>query len=460
MSITALVLAAGNGTRMKSEKPKVTHKVLGVPMVHLVVDAARKAGADRIIVVTGYQSEVVDECVGQLEGVETVHQNERVGTADAVRLVQPLLQDAKGTLVVLAGDVPLIRPETIRELVEDCVESRAAMSVLTAVLENPYGYGRIVRDKTNHIAEIVEHKDATDTQLEILETNTGTYAFQIEGLFDRLARIGHDNAKGEYYLPDIVKICCRDGLRVRALAAHDNDEMRGVNDRAQLAQVSAILHRRLTNHWMEQGVTIISPQTTWIGPHVTIEQDVEIWPNTYLQGKTHIAKGSVIGPDTRLTNVKVGQQSVIDSSIVIDGHVGDFVSVGPRSYLRPGCVLETGSKVGTSCELKNAHIGAGSKVPHLAYVGDTTIGKKTNIGAGAITCNYDGFVKSKTTIGDGVFVGSDVMMVAPVAIGDGAIVAAGSVISRDVPANAMAIERSDQRNEEDMAAFLREMKQG
>jgi len=458
MSITALVLAAGNGTRMKSEKPKVIHEILGVPMVHLVVDAAKEAGADRIIVVTGHQSDVVNECVCQLDGVETILQEDRCGTANAVQLVESLLKDTDGTLVVLAGDVPLLRPETIRNLVDDCVKNSAAMSVLTAVLDNPFGYGRIVRDETDHLDEIVEHKDATDEQLEILETNAGAYAFQIDGLFEALRRIDNDNAKKEFYLTDIVKIYREQGHKVRAMVVNDNEETMGVNDRAQLAYVSGVLHKRITRKWMDEGVTIISPETTWIGPDVTIEKDVEIWPNSYLRGKTHIGKGSTIGPDARLIDAQVGEQVLIDSSIVLESEVGDFVSIGPRSYIRPGCVFETGSKVGTCCEVKKSHVGPGSKIPHLSYIGDTTIGKKSNIGAGAITCNYDGFVKSKTIIGDGAFVGSDVMMVAPLTIGDGAIVAAGSTISTDIPADAMAQERADLRIEEGMAKFMREMR--
>ncbi|MCL2024644.1 MAG: bifunctional UDP-N-acetylglucosamine diphosphorylase/glucosamine-1-phosphate N-acetyltransferase GlmU [Coriobacteriia bacterium] len=465
MSITALVLAAGNGTRMKSEKPKVTHEVMGVPMVNLVVEAARNAGAGRVIVVTGHQSELVCDCLNKCccaEYVETVYQADRCGTANAVQLIEGMLteEERKGTLVVLAGDVPLIRPETIRTLVDDCVSSNAAMSVLTAKFKKPAGYGRIMRDTDDHVVGIVEDKDATPEELKICETNTGTYAFALDGLFERLRRISNDNAKGEYYLTDIVKVCCDDGLTVRAMRVKDTDETKGVNDRAQLAGVSAALHKRITRRWMAEGVTLISPKTTWIGPHVTIDSDVEIWPNTYLRGHTRIGKGSTIGPDSRVVDSTVGEQVTIDSSIVLESEVGDFCSIGPRSYLRPGCKLETGAKVGTSCELKNAHLKAGAKVPHLSYIGDATIGKSTNIGAGVITCNYDGFKKSRTEVGDNAFVGSDVMLVAPVAIGDGAIVGAGSVISRDVPADAMALERSDQRNEEGMAKFLREMSGG
>ena len=460
MATTALILAAGNGTRMKSEKPKVLHEVMEVPMLHHVIKSAKDGGADRIIVVTGYQKDLVCECACQLEGVETVFQPEQSGTANAVQLVEPLIgDDVDGTLVVLAGDVPLLRPETIKGLVEDCVNNQAAMSVLTAVFDDPFGYGRIVRDETDHLDEIVEQCDANEEQRAIQETNAGAYAFAIDGLFDALRRIDNHNAKHEFYLTDIVKIYKEAGRKVRALPVGDNDETMGVNDRHQLAHVTGILHKRITREWMDKGVTIIDPDTTWIGPDVTIAQDVEIWPNTYLRGKTTIGKGCTIGPDSRLVDVVVGEQSVIDSSIVLDSIVGDFVNIGPRSYIRPGCVFETGSKVGTSCELKNAHVGPGSKVPHLAYVGDTTIGKKTNIGAGVITCNYDGFKKSKTTIGDGVFVGSDVMLVAPVTLGDGCNVAAGSTISTDIPADAMAIERADLRVEEGMAKFIREMKE-
>lgn len=457
MESIALVLAAGQGTRMKSKKPKVIHEVLGKPMVNLVIDAAREAGCTRTIVVTGHEAEQVEALLPP--DVDVVRQEQRIGTANAVAVAQDqalshahmarecaTTNPQNGVLVVLSGDVPLLRSETIAHLIEHTIATQSAMTVLTAVLPDASGYGRIVRDaQTGEVARIVEHKDATPQERELKEINTGIYCFALENLFSRLARIGNDNAQGEYYLTDILALLKSDGQRVTALAVEDATEVGGVNSRVQLAQATTLLQERINTAHMVNGVTIVSPQTTWIAPGVTLEPDTTILPNCHLDGATEVATNAIIGPDTRLTDATVDEGALVDSSVVIESHIGAKAQVGPRAYLRPGCVIGQEAKVGTSVEMKKTILGKGSKVPHLSYIGDTTIGVGCNLGAGTITCNYDGYHKSKTVIGDDVFIGSDTMLVAPVTIGSGALIGAGSVITQDVPADAIAVERSEQK---------------
>lgn len=464
MQTIALVLAAGQGTRMKSKKPKVIHDIMGIPMVELVIDAARQAGCNETIVITGHEAQQVEAVLPA--GVHVVHQEQRIGTANAVMVAAdkvaeltgntgrvPQTDPNNGVLVVLSGDVPLLTASTIQQLVTTCVETNSAMTVLTAVLPDATGYGRIVRDEeSGEVLRIVEHKDATTDELAIKEINTGIYCFALDNLFERLTLINNDNAQGEYYLTDILALLKAAGQRVTALAVENPDEVGGVNSRVQLAEATALMQERINRAHMVAGVTIVSPQTTWISPRVTIEPDVKILPNTHLMGTTYIASDAVIGPDTRIVSSDIGAGSVIDSSVVLESTIRANVSVGPRSYIRPKCTVEDGAKVGTSVEIKGAHIGKGSKVPHLSYVGDAEIGENCNLGAGTITCNYDGYHKSQTVIGDNVFIGSDTMLVAPVHIGTGAVVGAGSVITKDVPADALALERSEQITKEQWAA--------
>jgi len=323
------------------------------------------------------------------------------------------------------------------------------MAVLTARVENPSGYGRVVRDYTGAIVGIVEDKDASPSELGIREVNTGIYCFALDGLFERLARIGCDNAQGEYYLTDMVKVCCaEEGVRVTSLQLTDPEEAHGVNSRSQLAAAGLILQRRINEHWMDEGVSIVAPDMTWISPDCELENDIEILPNTLLAGGTRVARGSRIGPNTQLYGVQVGAECVVEDSIAYDSVMGKRCVIGPWSYLRPGVVLADEVKVGASVEVKKSTVGRGSKVPHLSYVGDTTIGEGVNVGAGTITCNYDGYKKSPTVIEDRVFIGSDTMLVAPVTLGADAITAAGSVITEDVPADALALGRARQTNKE------------
>lgn len=441
MTASALILAAGQGTRMKSAKPKVTHEILGKPLVRWVVDAAHNAGIKEVVGVVGHGRDLVEPL---LEDATCVYQEQQLGTAHAVLIARDAFASREGSLVVLTGDSPLVHPETIQALINERESAQAAVVVLTMEAENPTGYGRIVRDEAGDIQAIVEQKDCTPEQAAITECNSGFYCFDAAVLFDALEQVSTNNAQGEYYLTDVVQIAREAGQRVLALKAEDSDECLGVNSRSQLAQASAILQQRINEAHMSAGVTIMDPRTTWIGPDVTIEQDVELLPMTFLNGKTSIASGSVIGPNSRLTDVTVGNNCVIEETVAIDAVLDSEVTCGPRAYLRPGTHMCDGSKAGTHVEIKKSTIGAGSKVPHLSYIGDTTMGAGVNIGAGSITCNYDGEKKWPTTIGDNCFVGSDVMMVAPVTLGENSLIGAGSVITKDVSAGALGLGRARQ----------------
>lgn len=442
MSVSALILAAGEGTRMKSATPKVAHQILGVPIVRWVVDAARAAGCDRIIAVTGHRADAVESL---LEDVTCVRQEEQLGTGHAVMCARDALAGHDGSVVVLAGDTPLLNPDTISGLVAMRESSGSAVTVLTAHMPDPTGYGRIVRDRDGNVARIVEDKDCTPEQRRITEINTGTYCFDLGVLFAHLDRLGTANAQGEYYLTDIIGVFNSEGLTVSAMVTDDPLETLGINSRAQLAEASRVMQHRINRYWMAEGVTMTDPSLVWIGPDVELGRDVELLPMTFLMGTTRVGEGALIGPNSRVTDSTIAENAVVDSSIVISAVVGPSASVGPVAYLRPGAVLEEGAKAGTSVEIKNSVVGVGSKVPHLSYIGDTTIGAGVNVGAGSITCNYDGVSKHATVIEDGAFVGSDTMLVAPVRIGSGASTGAGSTITRDVPPGTLAIERSEQR---------------
>ena len=445
MSMTAIVLAAGEGTRMKSRHPKVTHKLLDKPLVWWPVNAARKAGADRIVVVVGHGADEVRAVFANDADVECVEQAERLGTGHAMMCVRDALGDFSGPTVVLYGDTPLMRAETIANLVAHTQAGHNACTVLTMSPEDPTGYGRIKRDADGSVLAIIEHKDCTpEEQRTLTECNSGIYCFCGRRLSENIDKIGNDNAQGEYYLTDMVGIYRELGEPVSALLADDDSELLGVNSRIQLAQVTKIMQRRINEGLMASGVTMLDPDQVWVGPEVTVGRDTELLPQTMLWGKTAIGEDCVIGPNTRLTNVTIADGSSVEEAVGYDTVIDEGVTVGPRAYLRPGTHLCNGAHVGTHVEIKNSTIGEGSKVPHLSYIGDTTMGSGVNIGAGSITCNYDGVFKHRTTIGDDVFVGSDTMMVAPVAIGDGALVGASSCITRDVPAGALAVERSDQ----------------
>lgn len=441
MEASALVLAAGAGTRMKSAKPKVAHEILKKPLVRWVVDAAHEAGIKAVTTVVGNGREQV-ECL--VEDTNTVVQAEQLGTAHAVKIAREALGPKPGSVVVLTGDSPLIRPETIKQLVEVQQQQDAAVVVLTMEVTDPFGYGRIVRDAEDIVCAIVEHKDCSDDQLLITECNSGFYCFDKEFLFDALDRVSAENAQGEYYLTDVLGLAYEAGKTVVGLVTDDPTECLGVNSRKQLAEATACLQTRINNHHMDNGVTIMDPSTTWIGPDVTIAADTEILPLSFLYGATQVGSDCVIGPNSRLEDTIVGNGCTLEETIALQSRIDDGATCGPRAYLRPETHLCEGAKAGTHVEIKKSTIGKDSKVPHLSYVGDATVGVDVNLGAGTITCNYDGEKKWPTTIGDRAFVGSDVMLVAPVTLGADCLIGAGSVITKNVSEGALGLGRARQ----------------
>jgi len=453
LGFKAVILAAGKGTRFKSELPKVLHKVLGKPMLWYVIKAAKEAGAEDVIVVVGHKKELVEEFLkGEYPDVKTVYQEEQLGTGHAVMCGAELLKGYGGKVVVLNGDAPLIRAEDIRAI----AQTPGDMVVLTAETDEPTGYGRVVRDG-DEVLYIVEEKDATEEEKRIKEVNSGVYAFDCEKLLSTLSLLSNDNAQGEYYLPDLLKIFKEKGYKVVAVKSRDFDSLRGVNNRCELSVVEGILRDRIVRELQLSGVTVHQPQTVYIEPEVKVGRDTEIFGPVYLRGKTEIGEGCYVGPYCDIGDSKIGEGVKVESHCWLRGALlEDGSSVGPFAKLRPGTVLKKGARVGTFVETKNALLEEGAKANHLTYLGDCRVGRETNIGAGTITCNYDGFNKWFTDIGERVFVGSNTLFIAPVKVGDGAITAAGSVITSDVPENALAVARSKQVNYPGKAEVIRE----
>jgi len=451
--VVAVVLAAGKGTRMKSALPKVLHRVCGRYMVEHVIEAARQAGAERIIAVIGHGAEQVTRALG--DRVDYVNQVQQMGTGHAVMVAQPAIKPDEEVVMVLCGDTPLITGDTLRRLLEQHLSGQAVVTILTSLYKDPHGYGRIVRDAQGLVAEIVEEKDATPEQRQIPEINTGIYCFDRAQLFKALSEIAPINAQGEYYLTDCVTVINRSGGKVETVAAAEEETL-GINCRVQQAQAEKILRWRLVEELMIGGVTIIDPGSTFIDSGVVVGPDTVIFPFTIIQGGTSIGSGCEIGPGTRITESQIGNGTAIWNSMVVDSRIGDDCTVGPFAYLRPQTVLEAGVKVGDFVEIKKSTIGQGSKVPHLSYVGDAVVGKGVNIGAGTITCNYDGFRKSETVIDDYAFVGSNTNLVAPVRVGEGAVIGAGSTITHEIPAGALAVARTRQKNIDKWAKRKRE----
>jgi bifunctional UDP-N-acetylglucosamine pyrophosphorylase / glucosamine-1-phosphate N-acetyltransferase len=452
-------MAAGEGTRMRSSTPKMLHPVCGRPMVAWPILAAREAGAGRVAAIV---SPGRDISAGLPEGVETVEQPEADGTGGAIRAAAALVEEAE-TVLVLSGDVPLISSETISDLLEAHTASAAAATMLTIELDDPGSYGRVVRTDSGEVERVVEAKaagDADPAQLAIKEINAGTYAFDAAPLGRALAGISNDNAQGEYYLPDVFTALRAEGLAVAAHLATDLAVTMGINNRVQLAEVETEARRRLLEAHMLAGVTIVDPGSTWIDAGVDIGQDTRIEPGTSLRGATSVGSRATVGPHTTVIDSEIGTQATVLRAHVDTAKVGDGASVGPFAYLRPGTVLDAGSKVGTYVEVKNSHVGKGAKVPHLSYIGDADIGSGSNIGAGSITANYDGFTKNRTTIGRDVRIGVDTMLIAPVEVGDSAYTGAGAVLRDDVPEGALAVSENSQRNIDgyaaDKAAKMRE----
>ena len=450
-----VVLAAGAGTRMKSALPKVLHSIGGRSLLGHVLAAAAPLGAHRTLVVVGHGADQVIEQLPHLDPSATaVLQTEQRGTGHAVRTaldsVKVLYPD--GVVVVLPGDTPLLSPATLHTLVREHLATGAAATVLTAVVADPTGYGRVVRAADGAVVAIVEHKDATAAERALAEVNTSVYAFTVGPLQEALLRLTTSNAQGEEYLTDVVALHVAAGLTVSACIAPDPVETAGVNDRVQLSLAGAALRDRVVARHQRDGVTVVDPPTTWIDVDVLIESDVTLLPGVRLHGTTSVQRGARIGPDCTLTDTLVRAGATVASSTCVGAEVGEAATVGPYAYLRPGARLGRRAKVGGFVEVKNSSIGDDSKVPHLSYVGDATIGRRSNIGAATVVVNYDGVAKHRTTIGDDVRVGSDSMLVAPVTIGDNAYTAAGSVITEDVPAGALAVGRARQVNKEGWTA--------
>jgi bifunctional UDP-N-acetylglucosamine pyrophosphorylase/glucosamine-1-phosphate N-acetyltransferase len=443
-----IVLAAGEGTRMKSRRiPKVLHELCGRSMLGHVLAAARELGPERLVVVVGHGREKVVEHLAAVEpGALPVTQARQNGTGHAVRVALDAAGIGGGTIVVTNGDHPLLRGETLAELVRLHHDEGNAVTVLSTDMPDPTGYGRIARGDGGDVTAIVEHKDADEEQRAITEINVGMYVFDGMLLADALKRVTTDNANGEEYLTDVVGILRADGHRAGAYKAADWVETQGVNDRVQLANARRQLNDRVLEAHMRDGVTIVDPGSTWIDVQVTLEPDATVEPNTQLRGGTHVAAGARIGPNCTLTDTAVGEDAVVVNAVCDSAEIGPGANVGPFAYLRPGTKLARKAKAGTYVEMKNAAVGEGAKVPHLTYVGDADIGEGANIGAGTIFANYDGVNKNHTDIGDHVFVGSDSVLVAPVTVGDGAYVAAGSVVVQEVTPGSIAVARGRQRN--------------
>lgn len=452
--LVAVILAAGMGTRMKSKLPKVLHKVGGKAMLQRVLDAATGAGAAKKVVITGHCAELVNELIGSQ--AVNVYQKEQLGTGHAVMQAENELKDFKGTVMVLCGDTPLLDAGELRKFYEEHVQSGAAATVLTAMMPNPYGYGRIIRNSEGNVAGIVEEKDATPEQKAITEINTGIFCFEAPLLFEVLHTLTNDNAQGEYYLTDVLSKLNGMGKKVGAAVTADNAMVMGVNSRRQLAEAEAELRERVLGRLMDSGVTVMDPASTFVGEDVKVGSDTVIYPYTWLEGATEIGSDCVIGPSVRLTNVKVGDEVEMQFTYGHDCVVKNKVVMGPYVHLRPDTVLEEKVKIGNFIEVKNSHVGYGTKLPHLSYIGDSDIGSGVNIGCGCIMVNYDGKKKHRTTIGNDAFIGCNSNLVAPVTIGDGAYVGAGSTITKEVPADALGIARAKQKNIEGWAAKQRE----
>jgi bifunctional UDP-N-acetylglucosamine pyrophosphorylase/glucosamine-1-phosphate N-acetyltransferase len=431
---------------MRSALPKVLHEAAGRMLIDHVMAAAASLSPRSVIVVIGHQTEQLRAHLEGRPGVQIALQEPQLGTGHALLQAEPHLEGKTGTVLLLSGDVPLLRAETVRALLSHHANTRAAATVLTATVERPDGYGRIVR-KDGSISAIVEHKDASTEERALAEINSGVYAFDLAPLFGALRQIGSSNAQGEYYLPDLVRVFRARGLPVETVSLSDPAEILGVNSRKELAEVSAVLRDRKNDELMASGVTIVDPATTWVGPDVVVGQDTVLHPGVYLEGQTRVGSGCEIHSGVRIIDSAVGDRVVINNFCVIrESTIETGAVVGPFAQLRPASAVAENAHVGNFVELKNTRLGRGSKANHHAYLGDSTIGEKVNIGAGTITCNYDGVAKHPTVIEDGAFIGSDSQLIAPVRVGKNAYVAAGSSITEDVPPNSLAIARGRQVN--------------
>lgn len=458
MKPTVVILAAGLGTRMKSGLAKALHPLANRPLIHHVLTAVAGVAPEKIVLVLGHQADKVRSSVGAYP-VEIVLQAEQLGTGHAVQQTAAALAAASGPVLILCADTPLLTAKTLQDVMARHTASGAAVTLITALADNPFGYGRILRG-TSGVLGVVEEKDATAAQKKIKEVNAGIYCFERDFLLSSLALLGKNNAQGEYYLPDTVALAKKKKRRVSVFLCQDPHEVMGVNSRYDLSLAEAALRRRINRHWMLEGVTMLDPETVFVGSDVLLERDVLIYPNVRIEGKTTIGADCVLYPGTRIVNSALASKvTVKDCSVVEESTIASGASIGPFAHLRPGSMIGRHARIGNFVEVKKSTIGDGSKANHLAYIGDATVGRDVNIGAGVITCNYDGYDKYPTVIEDNVFVGSDSQLVAPVKIGRGALIAAGSTITRDVPAEALAISRVPQESREGFASRRSRMKQ-
>ncbi len=451
MKLAGVVLAAGVGKRMNSSLPKVIHRIQGVPMIQYVLDTLHDLKAEVISVVVGKHIGEIRKSVRDPDALSFVHQKEPKGTAHALLQAAPGLSGFRGTVIVLNGDTPLITRETLRRFLRVHERKENRISILSFISQTPASYGRIVRDETGTVTGIVEERDASSSQKMIREVNSGVYAFE-PGILGLLKKIKLNKAKGEHYLTDIVNVARQGGIKMDAFCIGAEEELMGVNTRPELEKARKLMKERILRKWREKGVIFIDENFVFLSPDVAIGEDTVIYPNVYLEGMTRIGRDCTISPNVRIRDSVVGDGAIIRDSTVIEGSViKSGATVGPFAHLRPGSRVGTGARIGNFVELKKAIIGAGTKASHLTYLGDAKIGKDVNIGAGTITCNYDGHRKNVTTIGDGVFIGSDSQLIAPVTIGRGAYVGAGATITKDVPPKALALSRVEQKNIEGWA---------
>lgn len=443
--LKAVILAAGAGTRMKSKLPKVVHKILDKTMLDYVIESAMEAGADDICVVIGHESEIVKKEISY--NVEFVLQKEQLGTGHAVMQAKDFIGN-EGNVLILFGDTPLITGDTLSKMVDYHIKHNNTATLLSTIVEDSTGYGRIVRDESNTFIKSVEHKDATEEERKINEINSGMYCFDSKELNEALENLTNDNAQGEYYLPDTLKTIMAKHLKVNAMISDISEDILGVNSRVQLCQAQEIMQKRINYRHMENGVTIISPSNTFISKDTQIDSDTVIYPNTHIEGKTRIGKDSIIGPNNRIINSVIGDNVNIQSSTVLDSTINKNTSIGPYAYIRPNSVIGKNVKIGDFVEVKNSNIGDNTKVSHLTYIGDADVGENVNFGCGTVIVNYDGINKNRTIIEDNAFIGCNTNLVSPVKVENNAYTAAGSTITKDVPAYSLGIGRAKQVNKE------------
>ena len=443
---TSVILAAGMGTRMKSKMPKVLHKVCGKPLSKWVIDASMAAGADKVCAVVGHKAETVKEVLGDV--CEFALQAEQKGTGHAVMQAIDVIKNSKGEVVILNGDTPLITAETINKAIEYHKNNGNQATVITAILDDATGYGRIVRDNDGSVLKIVEQKDASEEEKKINEVNSGMYVFDAQSLVYALDKITPNNAQGEYYLTDTLEILLSAGKKIGGYAISDNDEIRGINDRVQLNEAEKIMQKRINEYHMRNGVTMRNPESVYIEDGVEIGNDTEICQNVTIKSGTKIGSDCVIGSGSMLDRAVIHDGVDVLSSVILESEVDEGTHVGPFAYIRPNCHVGKEVKVGDFVELKNSNIDDGTKISHLTYIGDSDVGKRVNFGCGTVTCNYDGKKKYRTTIGDDCFVGCNTNFVSPINVGDGVYIAAGSTITEDIPENSLSIARARQVNKE------------